>query len=221
MDRGRSGAVSQASCKIDFRQGHEYGGALQPWTLNVSRATAGEIGRMRWHRLVDTENRAADTIRRGAGSPVRCPLPEECLGDVSEVMPDLTSDSPSVRSQRVLVVEDEHLVALYLEDALESLGYVCCGIAATAEDAVAITEAERPVAALVDIGLRGKSDGIALACELRERFRVSVIFLSGATDAETRQRAETAQPRGFLSKPCLEHELAEALGAALRGPPPS
>lgn len=136
-------------------------------------------------------------------------------------MSDLTSDSPSAQGDRVLVVEDEPLVALYLEDALESLGYVCCGIAATAEDALAVAETERPVAALVDIGLRGSRDGIALACELRERFAIAVIFLSGATDAETRQRAETARPRGFLSKPCLEPELGDALQAALRGPPPS
>lgn len=130
-------------------------------------------------------------------------------------------DSASPDGNRILVVEDEPLIALYLEDALDALGYVCCGIAGTAEEAVAAAEAQRPMLALVDIGLRGSRDGIALACELRERFRMGVIFLSGSTDPETRQRAAVAQPRGFLAKPCVEDDLAEALRAALKVPPPT
>lgn len=130
-------------------------------------------------------------------------------------------DSASPNSNRILVVEDEPLIALYLEDALDALGYVCCGIAATAEEAVAAAEAQHPTLALVDIGLRGSRDGIALARELQERFRIGVIFLSGSTDPETRQRAEVAQPRGFLAKPCVEDDLAAALRAALKVPPPT
>lgn len=130
-----------------------------------------------------------------------------------------STEAASGSGNSVLVVEDEHLVALYLEDALESLGYACCGIAGKAEDALSIAAEARPAAALVDVGLRGDTDGIALACELRARFGTAIIFLSGATDAETRQRAKAAQPLGFLSKPCLEHELADALDVALRGPP--
>ncbi len=120
----------------------------------------------------------------------------------------------------VLVVEDEYLVALYLEDALDDLGYRCCGVAGTAEEALAMAESQRPAIALVDIGLRGGGDGIALASALRDRFGVAVIFLSGSSDPETRQRAEVAQPQGFLSKPCMDDELAAALRSALATPPP-
>lgn len=118
----------------------------------------------------------------------------------------------------VLVVEDEYLVALYLEDALDDLGYRCCGVAGTAEEAFSMAESERPAIALVDIGLRGGDDGIALASGLRDRFGVAVIFLSGSSDPETRQRAEAAQPRGFLPKPCMDDELAAALRSALAAP---
>lgn len=119
----------------------------------------------------------------------------------------------------VLVVEDEYLVALYLEDALDDLGYRCCGVAGTAEEALSMAESERPAIALVDIGLRGGGDGIALASGLRDHFGVAVIFLSGSSDPETRRRAEVAQPRGFLSKPCMDDELAAALRSTLAAPP--
>lgn len=119
----------------------------------------------------------------------------------------------------VLVVEDEYLVALYLEDALDDLGYRCCGVAGTAEEALSMAESERPAIALVDIGLRAGGDGISLARDLRDRFEIAVIFLSGSSDPETRRRAEAAQPRGFLSKPCMDDELAAALRSALAAAP--
>ncbi len=122
---------------------------------------------------------------------------------------------------RVLVVEDEYLVALSLEDALEELGYQCSGIAGTPEEAIAVAQSERPAIALVDIGLRGGGDGVRLAKELRERFEIAVVFLSGSNDPETRRRAEVAQPRGFLSKPCTDDELGVALRSALAEPPPA
>src|SRR3546814_6121895 len=62
----------------------------------------------------------------------------------------------------VLIVEDEALVALFLEDTLDTLGYRCCGVADNAEEAVSLAQARRPALALVDVGLRGDRDGIAL-----------------------------------------------------------
>lgn len=132
-------------------------------------------------------------------------------------MPDASIPFDDVQ---VLVVEDEYLVAVYLEDVLDDIGCRCCGVAGTAEEALAVAESERPTIALVDIGLRGGDDGISLACKLRDRFGIAVIFMSGASDPETRQRAEVARPRGFLSKPCTEDELASALRSALAPPPP-
>lgn len=79
---------------------------------------------------------------------------------------------------RVLVVEDETIVAMYLTDMLEELSYEVCGVAANAADALKIAERERPALALVDIGLAGPQDGIETAQALRERFAVGSIFMS-------------------------------------------
>ena len=69
---------------------------------------------------------------------------------------------------RVLVVEDEFLVALSLEDALDEIGYRYCGVAATADEALSAAKSERPAIALVDIGLRGGGDGVTFARESRD-----------------------------------------------------
>src|SRR3546814_5413123 len=76
-------------------------------------------------------------------------------------------DGASTRAT-VLVVEDEALVAFYLEDTLAALGYQCCGVADSAEQALSLAAARRPALALVDVGLRGSRDGIALASDLAD-----------------------------------------------------
>lgn len=113
----------------------------------------------------------------------------------------------------VLIVEDEVLVAFYLEDTLDVLGYKCCGIASAAEEAVLLAERQRPALAFVDIGLRGSRDGIAVASKLTE-LGVTIVFLTGSHDAETRRRAEAVRPHGILSKPCGEQEVAHMLESA-------
>src|SRR3546814_14077289 len=106
----------------------------------------------------------------------------------------------------VLIVEDEALVALFLEDTLDTLGYRCCGVADNAEEAVSLAQARRPALALVDVGLRGDRDGIALAADLTE-LGLAVVFLTGASDLETRRRAAAALPSSILSKPCSQRDI--------------
>lgn len=112
---------------------------------------------------------------------------------------------------RILVVEDEVLVALCLSDMLEELRYDVCGVAASGAQALDIAERERPTLALVDIGLNGALDGIQTACCLRERYAIPSLFMSGASDAETLERAMAAEPHGFLAKPYSAADLKEAL----------
>ncbi len=131
-------------------------------------------------------------------------------------MPDaVTQHAPPADGDAILIVEDEGLVAMFIEDALADLGYACCGVADTADAALALAEAHRPRLALVDIGLRGRRDGIALAGDLTGRLGIAVLFLTGENDPETLGRAAAAGPRGFLAKPFTEPEIADALKAAL------
>lgn len=127
------------------------------------------------------------------------------------------AEASAAARRRVLVVEDEPLLALYLEDLLHDLGWDSCGVACTQDQAVRLAQAHRPALAFVDIGLRGGVDGIALARELRRRFGTPVVFLSGAADAHTMQRAETAEPLAFITKPYVQADLEVVLQAATTG----
>ncbi|HYG86652.1 MAG TPA: response regulator [Azospirillum sp.] len=112
---------------------------------------------------------------------------------------------------RLLVVEDEAIVALYLSDMLEELNYNVCGVAASGAAALDIAARERPALALVDIALTGKLDGIETARTLRERYAVASLVMSGAGDSETLERAKTAGCQGFLQKPYTTDQLKAAL----------
>ncbi|QCO05361.1 response regulator [Azospirillum argentinense] len=127
---------------------------------------------------------------------------------------DGTAPAAATTPVRVLVVEDETIVAMYLTDMLEELSYEVCGVAANAADALKIAERERPALALVDIGLAGPQDGIETAQALRERFAVGSIFMSGASDPVLLERARAAGPHGFIQKPYDERQLKTLLNNA-------
>ena len=115
----------------------------------------------------------------------------------------------------VLIVEDEALIASYIEEVLGESGFRVAGIAASGPEALSLAAEERPALALVDIRLTGPIDGIELACQLREKFAVPAIFLSGLIDAQTTERARAAQPLGFLPKPFLPSQVFNAIQRAL------
>jgi DNA-binding response OmpR family regulator len=123
---------------------------------------------------------------------------------------------------RILIVEDEPLIALDLADSLERGGHEVAGPAATAAEALALCEAgQRPRLALVDIDLRGGGNGVVLARALVARWRVAVIFVSGE-----REEAQSARDvaLGYIRKP-LEADTAlrgvEAARAVLDGGKPT
>jgi two-component system, response regulator PdtaR len=124
---------------------------------------------------------------------------------------------------RILVVEDDALVASYIRDVLEESGFVIVGVASSGPEALALIDGDVPHLALVDIRLTGPIDGIEVACELRRRFDVPSIFLSGMHDPETMERAKLARPVGFLQKPFRPSQVFNALASALDalGQPPS
>jgi CheY-like chemotaxis protein len=130
---------------------------------------------------------------------------------------ELTPLDPTERPRRarILIVEDDALVAAYIKDVLEETGFVVPGVASTAAEAFALVGATLPRLALVDIRLPGSLDGIQVACELLRRFKVPSIFLSGMDDPETAERARIAQPLGFLHKPFRPSQVFNALEQAL------
>ena len=115
----------------------------------------------------------------------------------------------------ILIVEDEALVASYIEEVLAESGFRVAGIAASGPVALSLAEETRPRLALVDIRLTGPIDGIELACLLRQKFGVPAIFLSGLADEETTHRAQLAEPLGFLRKPFRPSQVFNAIERAL------
>ncbi|MBY3321612.1 response regulator [Rhizobium laguerreae] len=102
---------------------------------------------------------------------------------------------------RILIVEDEFLIALELEYRLRDAGFEVIGIAATAGEALSIAASDRPALAIMDIRLTDRTDGIQAAIELNATLGVRSIFASAHTDPETRKRAAAASPIGWLQKP--------------------
>jgi CheY-like chemotaxis protein len=120
-----------------------------------------------------------------------------------------------VRPLRVLIVEDEFFISLHTKQLLQVLGHVVVGIAVSADQAINFAEQEHPDVVLMDIRLNGSRDGIEAADEIRRRWGIGSIFVTGNTDLQTRQRALASRPLGFLEKPLTEHRLKLGLSKAV------
>jgi DNA-binding response OmpR family regulator len=120
----------------------------------------------------------------------------------------------------ILIVEDDPLVASFIEEILTESGLRVVGIAASGNEALSLAEEVQPHLALVDIRLSGPLDGIELACLMRDKFNVPAIFLSGLSDPDTLRRAEAAQALGFLHKPFRPSEVFNVIDRALSRPFP-
>jgi CheY-like chemotaxis protein len=105
------------------------------------------------------------------------------------------------RPLRILIVEDERIVAADLQHMLQDLGYDAFAIAATGADALSISRQTPPDIALMDIRIRGLLDGVETALQLRREFNTAVIFLTAHADDATLQRAKHSEPYGYLLKP--------------------
>ncbi len=116
--------------------------------------------------------------------------------------------------KRVIIVEDEALVALTLEDVLTEAGYCVCGIADRPAQALEIARVLAPDIAVVDVRLADGGDGIALAEQLAARMSILILFVTG-NPAEVRARARAGH--GCLSKPFQSEWLLAALDAIQAG----
>lgn len=108
---------------------------------------------------------------------------------------------------RIVIVEDESIIALDLAEGLRRLGYEVPAIAASADEAFDAVMQHDPDLVLMDVRIQGDVDGIAAAARIRKVKDVPVIFLTAFADAETLARAKQIQPFGYVLKPFEEREL--------------
>ena len=116
---------------------------------------------------------------------------------------------------KILIVEDEPLIAMHIELMVEDFGHRVCGIAASTQEAIALGTFERPDMAFMDVHLAGGNSGIDAARELFQRHGVRCIFLSANLDAHVREAVAPFRPIAFLSKPVLPVLLQRALEQAV------
>lgn len=116
---------------------------------------------------------------------------------------------------RILIVEDEIIVAQDIQKHLENLGFEVCGIASSGNQAIKKAKKTRPDLVLMDIVLKGDIDGIEAAEQIRSEDDIPVIYLTAYSDERTLQRAITTFPYGYLLKPLQERELRITLDMAL------
>jgi PAS domain S-box-containing protein len=116
---------------------------------------------------------------------------------------------------RLLVVEDERLVALVLEKCLTQLGHEVVALVTVGRDAVKLAEDLQPDLVLMDIRLKGEMDGIEAAIRIHDTLNIPILYLTAYSDDSTLERAREAHPYGYILKPFEERALKSAIEVAL------
>lgn len=108
---------------------------------------------------------------------------------------------------RILVVEDESIVAFNLQQRLAQLGYDVPAIAVSGQESFEMVAETLPDLVLMDIHIQGDMDGIDVAARLQETHAIPVIYLTAYSEDSTLERARKTRPYGYLLKPFSEREL--------------
>ena len=112
---------------------------------------------------------------------------------------------------KILIVEDESMIAIHLKYILHRAGYAVCGLASRSEEAVEMARREKPEVILMDIRIPGLVDGLGAALEIRTFLDAAIIFITGYTDPEIKQRAHAMNPAGYLVKPIILEDIRAIL----------
>ena len=116
---------------------------------------------------------------------------------------------------RILVVEDEPLIAMDIEQTLNNIDFSVAAVANTYEAALHQLKTNTPEAALLDINLEDEKDGIDIAEFINQQYHLPIIFLTSHADKNTLDRAKKTQPAGYIVKPFEEKDLLAGLEIAL------
>lgn len=134
-------------------------------------------------------------------------------GRAAELMGELCRQALDAGGGRLLIAEDERITALELREALEEMGHAVLAVSATAGQAISAASLHEPDLALVDVRLKGGTDGVSAAREIQDALGTPVILMTAYTDQAT--RAASIQPYGFLAKPWSDEDLRRVLDEAL------
>ncbi len=120
-----------------------------------------------------------------------------------------------MKKKQILIVEDEVIIAMNIRNLLENLGYLVCGIASFAEEAVKLAVEKYPDLILIDIILDGDIDGIDAVNEIRQNRNIPIIYMTAHSDENTLARAKATEPHGYILKPVNFNELRSTIEIVL------
>lgn len=155
---------------------------------------------------------------------VRCALQVPWLTQIEEPKESASrranqTSEAAAAMRKILVVEDEGIVALDLIATLRQMGYVVCAHAMSGREALQLVADTQPDVILMDIRLKEDMDGIEAARQIRARHgSIPVIFLTAFSDENTLRRARTTGCAGYLAKPFSKHVLQDTIARALVSP---
>lgn len=116
---------------------------------------------------------------------------------------------------QVLIVEDEFIIADYIQDCLLNLGYDVAGICSSYDEAVTALQNYQPDIAIIDITIKGEKNGIDIANHISQSLDIPFIFASSHGDKGTIDKAKQTRPAAYLIKPFTEEDLYAAIETAL------
>jgi CheY-like chemotaxis protein len=117
---------------------------------------------------------------------------------------------------RILIVEDDMILALVLKKNIEKLGYTVLDIYSSGYDAIQAVAQQLPDLIIMDIKLMGSIDGIQTMIEIRKFSEIPVIYVSGNSDDVVKEQAEKTESSGFMSKPIDLPNLENLIKRALK-----
>lgn len=123
--------------------------------------------------------------------------------------------APKIVKAKILIVEDENIVAFNIKIRLEGLGYTVTAVSPSGEVSLQKVEQNPPDLVLMDIKLKGTMDGIQAAEQIRSQFHIPVVYLTAYTDEETLNRAKLTEPYGYILKPFEARDLGTTIEMAL------
>ncbi|MBV5330247.1 MAG: response regulator, partial [Chlorobium sp.] len=112
---------------------------------------------------------------------------------------------------RIMIVEDEEIVAADIRMSVEKMGYTVCAMASSGREAIQKAESTQPDLVLMDIGLKESMDGIEAATRIKDLYQIPVIYLTAFGENTMLQKAKTAEPYGYITKPFNDRELHIAI----------
>ncbi|MDO9325090.1 MAG: response regulator [Methanoregula sp.] len=117
--------------------------------------------------------------------------------------------------EKILIVEDDDIIARVADWRLKNLGYNVCGRATYAAEALDLVEKHKPDLVLMDINIKGDIDGIETTKMIKKGYNIPVVYVTSHSDGATLERAKESKPDGFILKPFEDNDLRVAIELAL------